>query len=85
MDTIVSTRSGQVRGRASGGVCAFLGIPYAAPPVGADRLRPPQPVEPWTGVRDATVLGPEPPQPQFAVQRPLGTALRPGRARARTA
>ena len=44
---------------------AFLGVSYAAPPVGALRLRPPRPVEPWTGVRDATELGPEPPQPQF--------------------
>ncbi|MGZ4629620.1 MAG: carboxylesterase family protein [Oryzihumus sp.] len=41
---------------------AFLGIPYAAPPFGANRLRPPQPVEAWDGLRDATRLGPEPPQ-----------------------
>ena len=65
MDTIVSTRNGRLRGRTSDGVSAFLGVSYAAPPVGRLRLRPPQPVEPWTGVRDATELGPEPPQPQF--------------------
>ena len=65
MDTVVSTRNGQVRGRTSDGVTAFLGVSYGAPPVGDHRLRPPQPVEAWTGIRDATELGPEPPQPQF--------------------
>jgi para-nitrobenzyl esterase len=66
MDAIVATTYGQVRGiTAPDGVRAFLGIPYAAPPVGTNRLRPPQPVQPWTGVRDATAIGPEPPQPQF--------------------
>jgi carboxylesterase type B len=37
-------------------------VPYAAPPFGPNRLRPPQPVEKWDGVRDATRLGAEPPQ-----------------------
>ena len=40
----------------------FLDVPYAAPPVATNRLRPPQPAERWSGVRDATRLGPEPPQ-----------------------
>ena len=40
----------------------FLGVPYAAPPFGANRLRPPRPVEPWSGVRDAIAFGAEPPQ-----------------------
>ena len=65
MDTIVRTSNGRVRGRTIDGVSAFLGVSYAAPPIGANRLRPPQPVDPWAGVRDATALGPEPPQPQF--------------------
>jgi para-nitrobenzyl esterase len=65
MDAIVTTGNGRLRGRTRDGVSAFLGVSYAAPPVGADRLRPPRPVEPWTGIRDATELGPEPPQPQF--------------------
>jgi para-nitrobenzyl esterase len=77
MDTIVRTPNGQVGGRTSDGVSAFLGVSYAAPPVGANRLRPPQPVQPWTGVRDATVLGPEPPQPQFGRNDPSGLVFDP--------
>ena len=41
---------------------AFLGVPYAAPPFGANRLRPPRPVGLWSGVRDAISFGAEPPQ-----------------------
>ncbi|KRE30152.1 carboxylesterase/lipase family protein [Agromyces sp. Soil535] len=62
MAEVVKTLHGDVRGTAAGHGYVFLGIPYAAPPFGANRLRPPQPVQPWSGVRDATELGPEPPQ-----------------------
>ena len=62
MGTVVRTRRGEVRGRLLDGVHVFLGVPYAAAPFGERRLRPPQPVERWDGVRDATVFGPEPPQ-----------------------
>jgi carboxylesterase type B len=62
MAAVVTTVHGQVRGRDTEGVHAFLGVPYAAPPFGANRLRPPQPAPSWSGVRDATELGPEPPQ-----------------------
>jgi para-nitrobenzyl esterase len=44
-------------------VLAFLGIPYAAAPVGELRLRPPQPPRAWTEVRDCTTHGPTAPQP----------------------
>jgi para-nitrobenzyl esterase len=37
---------------------AFLGIPYAAPPIGNLRWKPPQPVTKWKGTRDATKFGP---------------------------
>jgi para-nitrobenzyl esterase len=77
MDTIVRTRAGLVRGRTVSGGCAFLGVPYAAPPFGPRRLRPPEPVRPWNGVREATAIGPEPPQPQFGHHDPSGLVFDP--------
>lgn len=49
--------TGVLRGGRSGGVDSFLGVPYAAPPVGPLRWRPPQPAPHWQGVRAATVHG----------------------------
>ncbi len=56
--TVVATQSGSVRGRAEGDILAFKGIPYAAPPVGEMRWRPPAAPAPWTGVRNAAQFGP---------------------------
>ncbi len=54
---VVETRDGAVRGTQAYGYRLFQGIPYAAAPVGERRFRAPQPVESWTGVRDATQPG----------------------------
>src|SRR5215472_18593341 len=59
---VTGTANGAVRGVANGAVDEFLGIPYAAPPVGALRWQPPQPVVGWSGVRDATQFAPHCPQ-----------------------
>ncbi|GAB2537948.1 carboxylesterase/lipase family protein [Rhodanobacter koreensis] len=55
--TEVVVDSGRLHGVASGDVVSFKGIPYAAPPVGSLRWRPPQPAAHWQGVREATDFG----------------------------
>src|SRR5262249_58465557 len=52
--TLVHVDSGDVRGAPDDGVIAFKGIPFAQPPAGALRWRPPQPPTPWPGVLDAS-------------------------------
>jgi para-nitrobenzyl esterase len=61
----VTVASGVLSGFASrdGFVRSFKGVPYAAPPVGALRWRPPQAVEAWQGTRDANRFSPVCPQP----------------------
>jgi len=56
----VKTEQGRVQGKSinDGKVRAFLGIPYAAPPVGDLRWKAPQPAEKWKGERDGTTFGP---------------------------
>lgn len=53
---------GRVRGRHENGISVFRGIPYAAPPFGANRFKPPQAVRPTPGVLDAGEFAPAPPQ-----------------------
>ena len=60
--TIVQTTSGMIKGSYEDGLCVFRGIPYAAPPVGKNRWLPPQPIEPWAGVRTARTFGTIAPQ-----------------------
>jgi para-nitrobenzyl esterase len=54
---VVQTDKGAVRGMFSADSREFLGVPYAAPPVGALRWRPPQPAARWHGIRDAVAPG----------------------------
>jgi para-nitrobenzyl esterase len=49
---------GMLSGAAHDGVRSYKGIPYAAPPVGALRWKPPQPAAPWTGTKAAVEVGP---------------------------
>ena len=58
-----STEHGDVEGVTEAGLAVFRNIPYAAPPFGARRFRPPQPPAQWHGVRDASLSGPKAPQP----------------------
>jgi para-nitrobenzyl esterase len=60
---VVGTADGQVRGKDAGSSYSYLGIPYAAPPVGSLRWRPPQPPAHWRGIRLATRFAPHCPQP----------------------
>ena len=54
---VVETADGRVQGVTERGVSIFKGIPYAAPPLGERRFRPPHKVEPWSGVREARSYG----------------------------
>lgn len=60
----VEVNEGKLRGRRRGDGGVFLGVPYAAPPVGPLRWRAPQPAPSWHGVRDALEFGADLPQPR---------------------
>ena len=61
MSLVVKTTSGEVGGEQRDGLVAFLGVPYAAAPVGPLRYAKPEPHPAWDGVRDATSPGPTAP------------------------
>ncbi|MFE7440910.1 carboxylesterase/lipase family protein [Streptomyces chartreusis] len=60
-----TVEAGVLEGRIRDGVASFLGVPYAAPPFGPNRMRPPQPVVPWQGIRDAGRMGPTAPKGDY--------------------
>jgi para-nitrobenzyl esterase len=62
----VKTAQGALVGTEVNGIEVFKGVPYAAPPTGPLRWRPPQPAVVWTGVRAATTFGPACLQPTGA-------------------
>jgi para-nitrobenzyl esterase len=58
---------GHVEGVVAHGITSYKGIPFAAPPLGELRWKPPQPVKPWTGAKKADTYGPSCMQdPNFA-------------------
>jgi para-nitrobenzyl esterase len=59
---VVRVETGLTRGSETDGVQAYLGLPFAAPPVGDRRWRPPVAATAWTGVRDAAAFAPACPQ-----------------------
>lgn len=62
MAPIVATPAGRLAGTARDGLRRFLGIPYAAAPIGALRLASPRPMPGWSGIRPAVAFAPAPPQ-----------------------
>src|SRR5512140_2829192 len=50
---VVQTSNGKLQGTLQNGVASFKGVPFAQPPVGDLRLKPPQPAKSWTGIRKA--------------------------------
>lgn len=71
---VVKVESGQLQGVVQDGVLAFKGVPFAAPPVGDLRWRPPQPAAKWSGIRSAAAYGHDCAQKPFPSDAaPLGT------------
>lgn len=80
MTAIVETKEGRLQGveetassLEGSGLTVFRGVPFAKPPVGTRRFRPPQPAEPWTGVRVCDTFGFVAPQPQGQAMAGQGT------------
>jgi para-nitrobenzyl esterase len=73
----VKVDGGQIGGVTAGGVRVFKGIPFAAPPVGELRWKPPQPVVAWTGVKRAETFGPQCPQAPYPPGSPYAMAPAP--------
>lgn len=75
MHPAVTISDGTLEGRTEDGVSRFLGIPYAAAPVGPLRWRAPEPPEPWSGTRDASEFGHSAPQATVGgLQKLIGIA-----------
>ncbi len=83
-EPVVETSLGKVRGASSRGIYSFCGIRYAASTAGSNRFRPPQPAQPWAGVRDALAFASQAPQrnprPPSGPPAVILSQLRPPRA-----
>jgi para-nitrobenzyl esterase len=64
-DETIKVDGGMISSTAADGVRSYKGIPFAAPPVGDLRWKPPQPVVAWEGVRKCDAFGPECPQAPY--------------------
>ena len=65
---IVEAPAGKIEGQLDGKLRVFKGIPYALPPAGTERWKPPSPMPRWAGVRKATEFGPACYQPTVTVK-----------------
>ena len=74
---VVRVESGELQGVVDDGVASFKGIPFAAPPVGELRWRPPQPAARWTGVRQAAEFGADCMQGRFGPPPAAGAPAPP--------
>src|SRR5947209_2128676 len=75
---VVQTTYGLVQGCETDRLLVFRGIPFAAPPVGPRRFRPPEEPSPWPGVRDATRFAPPASQNPDRLDAVWGEVLAPG-------
>jgi len=73
MPPSVDTALGKLEGISGQGVSVFRGIPYAAPPTGSRRFRPPEPASPWSGTRAAAAYAPVAPQLPSPLEALLGS------------
>ena len=69
---VATTTVGKLHGTNENGVAVFRAVPYAAPPVGELRFKPPMPPTPWRGERDASAHGPIAPQPPSRLRAAMG-------------
>lgn len=77
MNNCVQTQAGAVRGCLEDGILHFHGIPYAAPPTGRLRFRPPEQPASWDGVLDTTKRGFVAPQDPSDLDKPMGPVTLP--------
>jgi para-nitrobenzyl esterase len=77
---IATISAGRLRGIRQDGVDRYLGVPYAAAPIGVHRFAEPAPASAWDGIRDATRMGPTAPQNPYgeAVAPYLANVIDPG-------
>lgn len=75
---VVHTAAGAVEGRWRAGSAAFLGIPFAQPPVGELRWAAPVPTSPWEGIRDASEYGATPQRHPFGMVTAIPEPSYPG-------